>query len=68
MKFHTNVNCTADIVGKTRASIVLYTGMNTDICANINITKKYTSLIQIELPTIISIPNLARIYEYKYLH
>ena len=32
----------------TRTSIVLYTDMNTEIGANINIAKKCTSLIQME--------------------
>ena len=36
---------------ETRTSIVLYTGMNTTIGANINIDNKYTSPIQIGLPT-----------------
>ena len=40
------------ILFETRTSLVLYTDMNTDIGANINITNKYTSLIQIELPTL----------------
>ena len=40
------------ILLETRTSIVLYTDMNTDIGANINIAKKCTSLIQIELPTL----------------
>ena len=39
-------------------SIVLYIDMNTDIGANINITQKCTSLIQIELPTLIPILEL----------
>ena len=38
MKFHTNANCTADTVRNTYTSIVLYTDMNTDLGANINIT------------------------------
>ena len=36
------------ILLETRTSIVLYTDMNTDIGANINIAKKCTSLIQME--------------------
>ena len=36
------------ILLETRTSIVLYTDMNTDIGANINIAKKSTSLIQME--------------------
>ena len=48
------------ILFETRTSIVLYTDMNTDIGANINITNKYTtgSLIQIELPTLVPILKL----------
>ena len=36
------------ILLETRTSIVLYTDMNADIGANINIAKKCTSLIQME--------------------
>ena len=36
------------ILLETRTSTVLYTDMNTDIGANINIAKKCTSLIQME--------------------
>ena len=36
------------ILLETRTSIVLFTDMNTDIGANINIAKKCTSLIQME--------------------
>ena len=36
------------ILLETRTSIVLYTDMNTDIGANINVAKKCTSLIQME--------------------
>ena len=36
------------ILLETRTSIVLYTDMNTDIGANINIAKKCTCLIQME--------------------
>ena len=36
------------ILLETRTSIVLYTDLNTDIGANINIAKKCTSLIQME--------------------
>ena len=44
------------ILLETRTSTVLYTDMNTDIGANINIAKKCTSPIQIELPTLAPIP------------
>ena len=46
------------ILLETRTSIVIYIGMNTDIGANINITNKCTSLMQIELPTLIPILEL----------
>ena len=46
------------ILLETRTSIVLYTDMNTDIGASSNITNKYASLIQIELPTLIPILEL----------
>ena len=36
------------ILLETRTSIVLYTDMNTDIGAKVNIAKKCTSLIQME--------------------
>ena len=36
------------ILLETRTSIVLYTDMNTNIGANINIAKKCTSLMQME--------------------
>ena len=36
------------ILLETRASIVLFTDMNTDIGANTNMAKKCTSLIQME--------------------
>ena len=56
------------ILLETRTSIVLYTDMNTDIGANINIAKKCTSLIQIELPTLMPILELTLMYEYIHLH
>ena len=46
------------ILLETRTSIVLYTDMNTDIGANINIAQKCISLIQIELPTLMPILEL----------
>ena len=46
------------ILLETRTSLILYTDMNTDIGANINIAKKCTSLIQIELPTLVRILEL----------
>ena len=46
------------ILFEARTISVRYTDMNTDIGANINVTKKYTSLIQIELPTLIPILKL----------
>ena len=52
MKLHTNATSTADTTRNTYCT-VLYTDMNTDSGANINITIKRISLIQIELPTLI---------------
>ena len=46
------------ILFATRTSLVLYTDMNTDIGANINSTNKSSSLLQIELPTLIPILKL----------
>ena len=46
------------ILLETRTSIVLYTDINTDLDANINIAKRCTSLIQIEFPTLLPVPEL----------